>query len=811
MRGCAARKAERAMIIRESVKVGDKEITIETGRIAKQAAGSVLVSCGETMVLVTVCGNKEARPGAPFFPLTVDYVEKTYAAGKIPGGFFKREGRLRDHEVLTSRLIDRPCRPLFPDGYMCETQVIATVMSADGSNQSDVLAMVGASAAIHISPLPWGGPIAGVRVARVDGKLIANPTYQEQENSECELIIAASKDAIVMVEGEANEMSEEDLIAAIQFGHESVQGVLELIEKIREAVGQEKWPFTPPKRGEKIDARVKEVGLQKVIEACNIADKHPRYGRFSEIKKEVVAELATEFPDLEGDIKGAYEDLRYNTMRGQVLDDRRRVDGRDYKTVRPIAIEVSLLPRVHGSSLFTRGETQGIVTTTLGTRQDEQKIDGLIDEYWKPFLLHYNFPPYSVGETKFLRGPGRREVGHGTLAERALTKVLPSREDFPYTMRIVSEITESNGSSSMATVCGGSLAMMDAGVPIKAPVAGVAMGLIMEGEKYAVLTDILGDEDHLGDMDFKVCGTDKGITAIQMDIKIAGLKQEIMHEALEQAREGRLHILGKMNEVMATHRPELSKYAPRIETLKVKPDQIRVVIGPGGKMIKAITEQTGAKIDITDDGTVSIASPDGEALKKAIEIIESLTLEPEIGTKYKGIVRRVENYGAFLEIAPGKDGLLHITDMDWGFVEKVADVMDLGDEVEVMISDIDREGRIRLSRKALLEKPEGYVEPERKERRDGGGRGGRDGGRGGRDRDRGGRGGRDGGRDRDRGGRGGSRAGGREGGGGRDRDRDRDRGRDRDRNREGGREGGGDREGGGEGGRDRDRSRERKD
>ena len=804
------------MIIRESVKIGDKEVTIETGRIAKQASGSVLVSSGETMVLVTVVGNKEARPGAPFFPLTCDYVEKTYAAGKIPGGFFKREARQRDHEVLTSRLIDRPCRPLFPDGYMCETQVIATVISADGSNQSDVLAMVGASAAIHISPLPWAGPIAGVRVARVDGKHIANPTYQEQEESDCELIVSASKDAIVMVEGEAKELSEADLIAAIQFGHESVQGVLELIEKMREAVGKEKWAFVPATRDEKIDARVKEVALARVLEACNIAEKHPRYGRFSEVKKEVVGELSAEFPDREGDIKGAYEDLRYNTMRGQVLDDKRRVDGRDYKTVRPIAIEVGLLPRVHGSTLFTRGETQSIVTATLGTRQDEQKIDGLVGEHWKPFLLHYNFPPYSVGETKFLRGPGRREIGHGTLAERALTKVLPSREDFPYTMRIVSEITESNGSSSMATVCGGSLAMMDAGVPIKAPVAGVAMGLIMEGEKYAVLTDILGDEDHLGDMDFKVCGTDKGITAIQMDIKVDGLSQEIMREALDQARDGRLHILEKMNEVMATPRPELSKYAPRIETLKVKPDQIRVIIGPGGKMIKAISEQTGAKIDISDDGTVSIASPDGEALKKAIEIIESLTLEPEIGTKYKGIVRRVENYGAFLEIAPGKDGLLHVTDMEWGFVEKVTDIMNLGDEVEVLISDIDREGRIKLSRKQLLEKPEGFVEPERRERRDSGGRdggrggrdggrGGRDGGRGGRDGGRGGRdggrGGRDGGRGGRDGGRGGPRAGGRDG--------DRDRGRDRDRGPA--REGGGDREGGREGGGDRDRKPESKD
>jgi len=782
------------MIIRESVQVGDKTITIETGRIAKQAAGSVLVSCGETIVLVTVCGNKEAKPGQAFFPLTVDYVEKTYAAGKIPGGFFKREGKLRDHEVLTSRLIDRPCRPLFPEGYMAETQVIATVMSADAINQSDVLAMIGASAAIHISPIPWSGPIAGVRVGRVDGKLIANPTYQEQEKSDCELVIAASKDAIVMVEGEAEQMSETDMIAAIQFGHQAVQGVLELIDKIREAVGREKWSFEAPRRNPKIDERVRELALQKVIEACNIPEKHPRYERFGEIKKEVVAELAEEFPEAEGDVKAAYEDLRYKTMRAQVLDDKRRVDGRDYETVRPISIEVGLLPRVHGSSLFTRGETQGIVTATLGTRQDEQKIDGLIDEYYKPFILHYNFPPYSVGETKFLRGPGRREVGHGNLAERALTKVLPPHESFPYTMRIVSEITESNGSSSMATVCGGSLAMMDAGVPIKAAVAGVAMGLIMEGEKYAVLTDILGDEDHLGDMDFKVCGTADGITAIQMDIKIAGLSQEIMTEALEQAREGRLHILGKMNEVMPSRRPELSKYAPRIETLKVKPDQIRVIIGPGGKMIKAITDQTGAKIDIEDDGTVSIASPDAEALRKAIEIIESLTVEPEIGNKYKGIVRRVENYGAFIEIAPGKDGLLHITDMDWGFVDKVTDLMDLGDEVEVMISDIDRDGRIRLTRKALLEKPEGYVEPEKKERREGGGRGGRDrdrGGRGGRDRDRE-RGGR-GGRDRDRGGRGGARAGGR--------DRDRDRGGDRDRDRD--RDRGGDRE------RDRDRDRER--
>ena len=747
------------MIIRESVNIGDKEITIESGRIAKQANGSVLISCGETVLLVTVCGNKEARPGQPFFPLTCDYVEKTYAAGKIPGGFFKREGRLRDHEVLTSRLIDRPCRPLFPDGYMAETQVIATVMSADAINPSDILALTGASAAIHLSPIPWDGPIAGVRVGRVDGKFIANPTYQELAESDCDLVVAASKDAIVMVEGESKELSESDMVAALQFAHQSVQDVIQLIEKIREAIGQPKWNFTAPARDEKIDARVKEVALGKIQEACNIADKHPRYDRFSEIKKETVTALAEEFPELEGDIKGAYEDLRYDTMRAQVLDDKRRVDGRDYKTVRPIAIEVGLLPRVHGSSLFTRGETQGIVTATLGTRQDEQKIDGLTEEYWKPFLLHYNFPPYSVGETKFLRGPGRREIGHGTLAERALTKVLPESEEFPYTIRIVSEITESNGSSSMATVCGGSLALMDAGVPIRAPVAGVAMGLIKEGDKYAVLTDILGDEDHLGDMDFKVCGTDKGITSIQMDIKIAGLSSDIMSEALEQAKEGRLHILTEMNKTLKQARPELSKYAPRITTLKVKPDQIRTIIGPGGKMIKAITEQTGVKIDVTDDGTVHIASPDMESVKKAVEIIESITLEPEVGQKYKGIVRRVENYGAFLEIAPGKDGLLHVTDMAYEFVESVEALMGLGDELEVVVSNIDRDGKIKLSRKPLLEKPEGYVEPERRPRESRGRD--RDRGRGGRDRDRG-RGGRDrdrgrGGRDRDRGGRDGDR------------------------------------------------------
>ncbi|MCB9614844.1 MAG: polyribonucleotide nucleotidyltransferase [Sandaracinus sp.] len=782
------------MIIRESVKVGDVEVTLETGRVAKQAS-SVLVSAGESIVLVTCVGTKEGRPGMDFLPLSVDYVEKTYASGKIPGGFFKREGRLRDAETLTSRMIDRPCRPLFPDGWRGEIQIIATVLSADPNHPTDVLAMCGASAAIMLSPIPWAGPIAGVCVARVDGKFIANPSPAQLLLSDLDVTLAASKDAIVMVEGEAKEVPEADLVAALTFGHRAIQDLLDLQIEMQKAAGKPKWSFTPPKRDERIDQRVKELALPGLKDACNITEKHARYGKMKEVKKETAAALAAEFPENTSDIGGAYEDLKYNTMRAQVLDEKRRVDGRDYETVRPIAIEPGFLPRTHGSVLFTRGETQSIVTATLGTTSDEQKVESLHDSVWRNFFLHYNFPPYSVGEVKFLRGAGRREIGHGNLAERALKGLVPSKEEFPYTIRIVSEITESNGSSSMATVCGGSLAMMDAGVPLKAPCAGVAMGLIKEGDKYAVLTDILGDEDHLGDMDFKVCGTDKGITAIQMDIKIDGLTSALMMEALEQARRGRLHILGKMNEALATARPELSKYAPRITTVKVKPDQIRVVIGPGGKMIKAITEQTGAKIDIADDGTVSIASSDQDAVQKAIAIILSLTTDPEVGQKYQGTVRRVERYGAFVEIAPGKEGLLHVTDLAWEFVDNVDDVVKVGDEVEVVVSNIDRDGRIKVSRKALLEKPEGYVEREREERprRDFGDRdrGDRRGG-GGRDRDRGGRGGRDGGRDRDR-----------------DRDRPReDRPRDEDRAPREASEGG---EGGGEGGEgDSERRRRRR-
>ncbi len=735
------------MFIRENVKIGDRLITLETGRIAKQA-NSVLVTCGETIVLVTVVGTDSSRPGIDFFPLSVDYVEKTYAAGKIPGGFFKREGRLRDEEVLVSRLIDRPCRPLFPEGYKNEVQIIATVLSYDKENPSDMLAMLGASAALHISNIPWDGPIGGVRVARVDGKLIANPTFAEMEKADLEIVVAASKNAIMMVEGEASEVQENDLVEAMFFGQQAVQDAINLIERMREVAGKPKMAFTAPSTPENIVARVKELGLPGVREACNVRVKHERYGAFKTAKKAVVAQVVKELgADAENHAKTAFEDLRYETMRLQIVDEGRRVDGRDLTTVRPISIEAGLLPRVHGSSLFTRGETQGIVTVTLGTGQDEQRIDALIGGSFKNFMLHYNFPPYSVGEAKMMRGPGRREVGHGKLAERAISKVLPAKVDFPYTIRIVSEITESNGSSSMATVCGGSLSLMDAGVPIKAPVAGVAMGLISEHGKFAVLTDILGDEDAVGDMDFKVCGTSKGITAIQMDIKISGLARDVVTRALAQAKDGRLHILGKMNEALATHRADMSKYAPRIVTIKVKPDQIRLVIGPGGKMIKAIVDQTGVQIDVQDDGTVAIASSDSVAAQRAIDIIRGITQEPEIGATYKGTVRRVEPYGAFLEIMPGNDGLLHISDIDWARIDSVEDVMKLGDIVDVKVTNIDREGRIRLSRKELLPKPEGYIEQPPREDRGGSDRGGDRGG----SRDRGPR--RDGGG----GGRGGPR------------------------------------------------------
>ena len=700
------------MIIREKVRIGDQLVTLETGRIAKQAGGSCLVRAGDTIVLVTVCGSQDTKPGQSFFPLSVDYQEKTYAAGKIPGGFFKREGRLRDYEILVSRLIDRPCRPLFPEGYLSEVQIICTVMSFDQVNPPDTLAMIGASAALHISSIPWKGPIAGVRVGRVDGQFVANPTFEQQAQSDCDLLVAASREAIVMVEGEADEIPEEELIEALLFGHRAVQGVLDLIDRMQQAVGKPKWRFSENTTPAIVQDQLQKAVGYKVREACNIADKQARSDRFKQIRKEAVELLSPEFPGQDEVLKAAYEELRYNTMRSQVLDEGRRLDGRDTRTVRPISIELGVLPRVHGSSLFTRGETQAIVTSTLGTARDSQRIDTLSGDIHKNFLLHYNFPPYSVGEVKPMRGPGRREVGHGNLAERALAKMMPSKEEFPYTVRIVSEITESNGSSSMASVCGGSLALMDAGVPIKAAVAGVAMGLIKEGPDYAVLTDILGDEDALGDMDFKVCGTEKGVTAIQMDIKVDGLSREILERALHQAREARLHILDKMQRALAAPRPELSQYAPRITQIRVKPDQVRTIIGPGGKMIRAIVDQTGANIDVADDGTVSVSSADSAAVLKALEIIKSLTTDPEIGEVYEGTVKRIEPYGAFIEILPGKDGLCHISDIDFTHVTSVEDYVNLGDKVTVKVTNIDREGRIRLSRKdALADQPAAAAKP----------------------------------------------------------------------------------------------------
>ncbi|MEB2311977.1 MAG: polyribonucleotide nucleotidyltransferase [Sorangiineae bacterium] len=728
--------------------VGGRPLTLETGRLAKQAHGAVLITFGESVVLVTAVSTDE-RPGLDFFPLTCEYQEKTYSAGKIPGGFFKREGRLRDYEVLTSRIMDRPLRPLFPEGYKKDTQVIATVLSADKMNPTDVLALTAASAAVHISDIPWDGPICGIRVARVDGELISYPTFEQSERADIDLVVAVSKSAIVMVEGGAAEASEAEIIDALMFAHQTGQVIIELIEKLRAAVGKPKREFSVTKLDPAIAARVAALVDAKLRQACVVKDKKERYDGYSALKKELVATLSAElgeakWAEVEKLVKGEFEERKYHVVRAMVLDERRRIDGRDEKTIRPISCEVGLLPRTHGSALFQRGETQAIVTSTLGTASDEQKIDALTGESWKRFMLHYNFPPFSTGETKPLRGPGRREVGHGALAERAIVRMLPEREKFPYTVRIVSEILESNGSSSMASVCGGTLSLMDCGVPIKRPVAGIAMGLISEGSKVAILSDILGDEDHLGDMDFKVCGTDKGITAIQMDIKIAGLDRAILERALDQAREGRLHILGKMLATLPEPRSEINRWAPRITTIKVKPDQIRIIIGPGGKTIKGITEQTGCSVDVEDDGTVAVASSDSDAVRRAIDIIQGLVAEPEVGKVYRGTVRRVVDFGAFVEILPGNEALLHVSEIAHERVENVSDVLKEGDEIDVKVISVDREGKTRLTRRELLPFPEGTegeLARERIAKAREGGPPQRSGGRGRDDRGRGGHGG----------------------------------------------------------------------
>jgi polyribonucleotide nucleotidyltransferase len=660
------------------------------------------------MVLVTAVASSSIRPGVDFMPLTVDYLEKTSAAGRIPGGYFKREGRMTEVEVLTSRLIDRPSRPLFPKGWRFDTQVIAMVVSTDRENASDVLAMTGASMALHLSDIPWAGPYAGVRVGRIEGKLVVNPTFAERALSDLDLLVACSRDAIVMVEGGAAELGEDVIVDALMFAHQSAQPLIDLQEKLRAAVGKPKRAFVPPVKDPAIVDKVASLANQKIEAAMAIRDKHERYSALDSAGAETKAALEGTFPDRGAEVGEAYESAKKKHLRELVLTTGRRIDGRAPSDIRAITCEVGVLPRTHGSSLFTRGETQSLVTTTLGTSQDAQHIEALTGNIDKRFMLHYNFPPFSTGETKPLRGASRREVGHGNLAERAIARVLPSEKDFPYTIRIVSEILESNGSSSMASVCGGILSLLDGGVPIKTAVAGIAMGLIKEGDRVAVLSDILGDEDHLGDMDFKICGSKQGVTAVQMDIKIQGLTREILETALRQAREGRIHILAKMSEALPTHRDDLSRYAPRIHTLQVKPDQIREIIGPGGKTIRGITAQTGVSIEVEDDGTVHIASPDGIAVKKAIDIIKGLTTEPEVGEYYMGVVKRLAEFGAFVEILPGTDGLVHISELDSKRVNRVEDVCKEGDEMVVKVIAIDRAtGKIRLSRRAVIgENPE---------------------------------------------------------------------------------------------------------
>ncbi len=712
----------------ETVEIGGRTITIETGRMAKQAHGATVVSSGETAVLVTAT-HADPRPGTDFFPLTVDFVEKTSAAGKFPGGFFKREARLSDREILVCRFIDRSIRPLFTDGYMDETQIIATILSADGEVPPDMLGFIGASAALTISEMPFLGPIAPMRVGRIGGDFIAFPTVEQMEESDLELVLAGSRDALVMVEGEAKEVPEGEILAALKWGHEALQPLLDTQESLRSKAGKEKLQIpAPEKPADGLEDRIRGAAEARLAEAVALTDKKARYGTIAEVEKEVVNEITTEYRSekvaldsleavearqaglrqLASRTKDFLKELRSDLVREKVLAQGVRIDGRGTADIRPIACEVGILARAHGTGLFTRGETQALVYATLGSAGDAQTIDALTQRYEKHFLLHYNFPPFSVGEARFLRGPSRRDIGHGNLAERAMVPVLPDFEDFPYTVRVVSEVLESNGSSSMATICGATLSMMDAGVPLKAPVAGIAMGLITDGERTAVLSDILGDEDHLGDMDFKVAGTRNGITAIQMDIKIESVDWEVMAKAMEQARAGRVHILDCMQSETAselgelTAREELSRYAPRVDVLWIKPDRIRDVIGPGGKVIRGIQEMTGAKIDIEDSGQVTVFSPDMDALARAKAMVEELTQEAEIGRLYLSKVKRITDFGAFCEIFPGTDGLVHISHLAEGRVEQVTDCVQEGDEVLVKCIDIDPSGRIRLSRKEAL-------------------------------------------------------------------------------------------------------------
>ncbi|MBW2452736.1 MAG: polyribonucleotide nucleotidyltransferase [Deltaproteobacteria bacterium] len=684
-------------------------LMIETGKMARQADGAVVVTYGETKVLCTVVSAKKMREGQDFFPLTVNYQEKFYAGGKIPGSFFRRERGATERETLICRLIDRPMRPLFPKGYMFETQIMPTVISADMVNDPDTLAMVAASACVQVSDIPFEGPIAAVRVARVAGEFIANPTLEQQEQSDIEIVVSGSRDAVMMVEGEAKFVSENDMLDAIFFGHNALQPLIDLQIKLAELVAKPKRGFDPPEVERGLESKVTEMAEPRVREAVKIRTKQDRYAALDEIRSDIQAALADEYDGRENEISAVLGSVEKRVVRQMVTKDRIRIDGRDMDTIRPISCEVGLLPRTHGSALFTRGETQALVTTTLGTAVDEQRMDNVQGMEFKKFLLHYNFPPFCVGETSMRLFPGRREIGHGYLAERSAAQIMPSHEDFPYTIRIVSDILESNGSSSMASVCGASMSLMDAGVPIKEPIAGIAMGLIKEGDDIAVLSDILGDEDHLGDMDFKVTGSASGVTALQMDIKISGVTKEIMQKALQQAKEGRIHILGEMAKAISSSRADLSQYAPRITSIKVKADQVRTVIGTGGKNVRGIIEATGCAIDIQDDGTIHIASADGDAAKQAIKMIRDLTQEAEVGKFYRGEVKKVMEFGAFVEIFPGTDGLIHISELAKERVRTVTDVLNEGDEVVVKCIGIDKQGKIKLSRKEALDAdiPEG--------------------------------------------------------------------------------------------------------
>jgi polyribonucleotide nucleotidyltransferase len=691
-------------VSRQTFNFGPNAVTIETGRLARQADGAVVVTMGDTVVLVTAVGRRESIAGRDFFPLTVNYVEKTYAAGKIPGGFFKREGRPSEKETLTSRLIDRPLRPLFPEGFHNEVQIVATVLSLDPEIDSDIPSLIGASAAVALSGIPFTSPIGAARVGYKDGKYLLNPTAtQLKTESDLDLVVAGTKDAVLMVESEAKGLSEEVMLGAVLFGHREMQLAIDAINKLAAEAGKPRWDWKPAEDNVALAQAVAAQAQAALTEAYGIVVKQSRVSRLAEIRQKVVESLAGgEKPQFTKEQVGTeLHNLEYRLVRDMIIAGKPRIDGRDLKTVRPIRIEVGALPRTHGSAVFTRGETQALVTTTLGTGRDAQIIDALAGERREPFMLHYNFPPFSVGETGFLGSPKRREIGHGNLARRGINAVMPDLESFPYVLRVVSEILESNGSSSMATVCGTSLALMDAGVPIRAPVAGVAMGLVKEGDKFAVLTDILGDEDHLGDMDFKVAGTATGVTALQMDIKINGITPEIMKVALDQAKEGRLHILGEMNRVLDKPRPQMSEWAPTIVTIKIDPEKIRDVIGKGGAVIRQITEETGTTIDIENDGTVKIASVDAASGREALRRIEMITADVEVGRVYEGKVVRLMDFGAFVAILPGRDGLVHISQISDERVERVSDKLKEGDLVKVKVLEVDRQGRVRLSMRGV--------------------------------------------------------------------------------------------------------------